>query len=455
MFKQQLMDAVKMAMHHYNNGSDDTDAVVKAASACNFNPDQTRRLTESYNTAKTICFFKTAEDRTGVFNTVLATDVLSKMFTPQVLADSRKKQASSEDFYKQGFVPLGEDTDNQQDINILELWGVDTEPAAKTAEEQAEDKLKQAARWEKAAESLSDKAGMLDYTYDKLAYELSHFCRGRTWRDPDIVKQAEAYIVHTASPEMADFMISEMKTYIPDYEKLASGTVRVITMEENYPEFAELIKNAEACLIESASIKAVAQDYKKQAEYLVASVYKEAGMDPEVEAFDDFLTPQLKRAGVVHLAADDKPKRKKTAPSSGGFKPLDTVINSVVGGAGDAVKTELTETAKDAIKNKSSKDLEDARDTNIRRGFILSEILATDPELKQYDPNAVLEKYRYVLDNYPDFTMDRQALPGLLKTLMESQTISPYDAVQLMEYGTAKYKRNKLDKPRTQVQLKV
>jgi hypothetical protein len=93
-FREQLMSALEAAVGHYNSGLSDTDSVIKAASDFDFNKDQAQRLVETFNTAKSIYFFKSAKDRRNNFPIVDPSVVADALFMPAATT----KAASADEF---------------------------------------------------------------------------------------------------------------------------------------------------------------------------------------------------------------------------------------------------------------------------------------------------------------------------------------------------------------------
>lgn len=87
MFKEKLMTALEHAVRLYNTTPDADAAVIKTAEAFDFNPDQTQRLIELFNTAHAVAHYKTASDKTGTFALAKAPVVIEKLFDPEKMAE--------------------------------------------------------------------------------------------------------------------------------------------------------------------------------------------------------------------------------------------------------------------------------------------------------------------------------------------------------------------------------
>ena len=84
-FKQQLLDALQSAVANVNGGDSGNAAVAKAASAADFNREQTSRLCELFNTARTIYHFEHhPEEKTAEFALVDKAEVLKAVFGPSM-----------------------------------------------------------------------------------------------------------------------------------------------------------------------------------------------------------------------------------------------------------------------------------------------------------------------------------------------------------------------------------
>lgn len=80
-FKETLTTALRKTAAHYNSGDDDNAAIVKTAQELGFNPHQTQRLVESWNTAKTINHMSKSADRTESFPLADYDSVISQLYT--------------------------------------------------------------------------------------------------------------------------------------------------------------------------------------------------------------------------------------------------------------------------------------------------------------------------------------------------------------------------------------
>ena len=94
LFKDRLMGALHTAVQNFNQDNDPNGAVVKAARDNDFNTDQTQRLVEMFNTARTLYHYKRAGDRTQEFALADMSSVLSELFT-----DEKKGETKAAEIY--------------------------------------------------------------------------------------------------------------------------------------------------------------------------------------------------------------------------------------------------------------------------------------------------------------------------------------------------------------------
>ena len=109
--ENQILAAIKEAIHRVNGGEKASPAIAKVASDYKFNPEVTRRMIETFNQSKTRALFQKAGfDRTSEFDIADDQEVLNTMFPKQVksageqVADSqipRDYLAPDKDFTKE------------------------------------------------------------------------------------------------------------------------------------------------------------------------------------------------------------------------------------------------------------------------------------------------------------------------------------------------------------------
>ena len=75
---------------------------------------------------------------------------------------------------------------------------------------------------------------------------------------------------------------------------------------------------------------------------------------------------------------------------------------------------------------------------NVRRQLILQDLLARDKVLSQEDPSRVVAAFRSVNQISPDSTLNKELLRSMLRSVVQSVAISPFDAKTLSDLDKAR-----------------
>ena len=328
MFKEQLMSALKKAVDLHNTGLGDTEAVVKSANDAGFNSEQARRLTEVYNTTKTICFFKTAEDRTVSFTTADAAKVQSGLFGDKP-AERNSKTASS-------FIPDYSRYDER--IKDAEAVG-DIVPLKK---KEYCDKSMDAILREGDRVIRSEKQAA-DYCEGVAAMSLTKYCMVLDDAAADIrknwhyggSKQADAYnYIYATLGDRADALYGDLKARLPEMQFVKSAELS--DFDTRAPMAAAMIDEAARLKLDWAELKACAGDFRKMAETDEAELLKAAGMTAPEEQEDFFaegLRARVKSAAGTYEvpSMEDRmkgtPEKERKTKKVEKFDPLGTVFS--------------------------------------------------------------------------------------------------------------------------------
>ena len=82
---------------------------------------------------------------------------------------------------------------------------------------------------------------------------------------------------------------------------------------------------------------------------------------------------------------------------------------------------------------------------NLDRKFALDEILATDPLIRKYPPQDILQVYSQILKVAPRLVEEPEILRSLLRQLLAAQALTPHDLTQLIEADLQKFKKELVD----------
>lgn len=76
---------------------------------------------------------------------------------------------------------------------------------------------------------------------------------------------------------------------------------------------------------------------------------------------------------------------------------------------------------------------------NLRRQLILQDLLVRDKVLSQEDPNTVAAAFRSINQISPDTTLNKEVLRSMLRSVVQSVALSPYDAKTLADVDKARH----------------
>lgn len=431
-FKEDLGEALVKAVEFFNSGCDPNEAIVKSAQAMHFNLDQTDRLVEKFNTARTINYFeKNPEDRTQNF------DIASKEKVAEYLfGDKAEKKASS-------------DVDEYHDYSCYDARESDyfAPPAEKKAEEDAgnpdlEDRhgvsgysteslqrmiLKRASEHAEQAKFIRDQIGMIG---DEVATELSKIASAVvSGYDPDL-----RYATFKAACEDSP-VFKSFDSLVPEHVKKEAAKhdrlfkrANVIDLEDMQPLANELEKIAEV-------MKGV-EEFEKEAEKheayrrnIIDNLTKIAAKpdsgsttqkDDAYDAARDFL--QLGSDVIGTPATRIGGMGKDVAETIGGKGLSEYLDTGFLGSREDIEKAVFGPKKKDStIKDHIN---------NLRRSTILQDLYENDPILQEADPDALAEAYKTIIQTSPEVSLNKEVVRAVLRQSVNSMAVSPFDAKQ-------------------------
>jgi hypothetical protein len=444
--KDKLMGALHSAVANFNEDGDPNSAVTKAAQAHEFNPDQTARLVEMFNSARTIYHYKTAQDRTNTFALADPNVVI-----PQYYEEPEKKAAAAS-----GLHPTYLDYDRPEvdyrDNMLVKEGGahndiVFEEPtdhrdmSLDTMGKRAHDliamqkDLAEHARHEAGA--AGTKAGLI---LSKLAQDLAtgyeEVCIER-WQ-----KLAAAHL-HSGSEDapvirkLAEFLPAWLQATV-DITKVAEELVddRDLEAEEAQIKEARFWMEAEAQMLAySDTMSKEAGDFHADFTALIVNEFpaqREANLS-------DFLY----KVGATTVTTSRKETGVQPLFGFGKGEPFDrdtkSVSEPVVGKAisdavGEGVKKPLSEGVASGVDamltgptERNNVALSD-RLRNVQRQVMLEDLMMNDPVLADEDPDIVANAYSTILRIAPEVAGHKEVVRAILRTSVHAAGIGPYDA---------------------------
>jgi len=440
MFKDQLMDALHEAVAHFNGGLDDNAAVVKAASDFDFNKEQTLRLMETYNTAKTIDFFKKADDRSQSFSTAQPEKVIPAIFSDEAVL----KAAAPLEILDYGFYDESDSYSCKKssagDLGDLEVFhDNDMESLSRQA-------VNAINGFKKSAAYLDDQKNLVGEIYDRLLQKVATALKPGYLEDSEF-PDAEVYL-HMMFKDAGDHIAEELTAYLPKGTKRASAadkSIKICSYDMENPAVVNLLKQAHEARGNWSKFAALSAQYAKEAASYEEGFLKASGVvTPATEAFkeiDDIFSSQF--LGNLKSSADKAPASQGIDYSSpflsmaepasstieGGLSVADRVIGPAASHAMNVVgipKVDVLAALK-APKQRQAKAVGDKLQ-NLQRQLILEELITTDPVLKGEQPESVSRAYQTLIQVAPDISLNREVARSILRQSVQSVAVSPFDA---------------------------
>ena len=441
MFKENLMTALQEAVSHFNGGLDDNAAVVKAASDYDFNKDQTLRLLETYNTAKTIDFFKKADDRRQSFATAEAEKVLPALFsTDAVLKSAAPVEYTDYDFYNEPDQGYSESTEKCASSILpdepTEFNDVSLEGATGFGVYRLND-------LRKTASYFTDQKGIIGEVYDRTLQKIAQVLKP-AYLDNHEYPKVEATL-HMLYKDAGDHIAEELLAYVPKDVKRASDKekrAKICTYDVENPTVFMLLKNAHQARQTWSQYAALEAQYEKEAKDYETEFNKVSSFDTDAllghQEMNEFYTDDFMKSAK----GEKEPSKKEdysspfsqmassaTGAGQAGLDVAGKVINPIADKAMSSVGLPKVDVAA-ALKKPKERAANTAAEKmrNIQRKLILEELVTTDPVLKGEDPQSVARAYQTLMQVAPDISLNREVARSILRQSVQSVAVSPFDA---------------------------
>jgi hypothetical protein len=450
--KDKLMGALHDAVSNFNDGGDPNAAVVKAAQAHDFNTDQTTRLIEMFNSARTIYHYKTASDRTSAFALADPAVVIPAYY------EEPEKEAAAHSGLQPDYAWYGTPEVDYRDNMLVKAGGAHndvglgqpvehSDMSLDTLGKRAYDlmhvqrDLAETARTE--AGVAGTKAGIL---LTKLAAELARgyeeVCIDRWQRlsATHMQKSAEfAPVLH----KLAEFLPVWLRDAVV-LEKVGEDVIEdrdLISEEEQLKEAKFWMESEAEMLAYSGEITKEADAFNVDFTTMVVNEFPEA----RAQSLADF----CKVGGTTTTTSRKKTDAEPITQKLFGFgEPFDqdskTVNEPVIGKAiseaiGEGVKKPGGEWAASGVTSMLTGPAERAnvamsdRLRNVQRQVMLEELMTNDPVLADEDPEIVASAYSTILKIAPEVATNKEVVRAILRESVHSLAISPLTAQSWVE----------------------
>ena len=428
-FKEQLRDEVlpKMA-EYYNEGSDINSAIVKAASDFNLNLEQTYRLVEAANTARTIAHFtKHADDRTQNFDIADKDTVRRMLYEPK---QEKSASADADEFRDYSAYDEPErDYTKDDDFSMLEKEaaavsasdGVKGFTEAQIVEQVVKYADDCAARRDFAKDAVEAVRTSLEMDTMKLAESLSSgyepertyamFKVAMAGKCPTVMKNLDRCISDSMRKEAAPHVKAFERLNVFDASEVDRFVKKAEELESDAAKLAEARKSVSLWAGKEAEARAKIRKY--------ASLKLAQSADGKDKDKDRDKKPKDRDKGGPWMSKAVNFMIPSSPPGT------NQIANYLVGGALDQEKIDK---AVFPVEKKKT-DLKEYID-NLRRSDLLNDLYANDPILSEQDPNDVMKAYQTIVEASPEMSLNKELVRAVLRQSVNSVAVSPFDAKQ-------------------------
>lgn len=416
-FEDMLSDALKTAVGVYNDTGDPDRAVVKAAEKHGFNRDQTERLVEKFNTAKTISFYEAhPDDRTADFPLASKEKVADIMyFGPEekkasapvardysfydMDLDSWRSEEGRSELEKEASAEESSDSGGYSMETLQNLSGVYME------------------KYSSAIDSAEASAGMLD----EVAYDETQKLAERLAEDRSGYKYAMFMKMAGKMRGVEGLGVQDM---VPGYVKEAAAGLETGLSSMNAVDSSavsyelEMAAGIVGMMDESAKLRKFAEKVSGRRSWLEGELVKisqssDDGKDQKKKKKGDNTAADL-AAYLTHSALPASPKGVTDFLADAGLGSELDIQKALYGGG-------------------KSHEVADHID-NVRRSDILTDLYANDPILSEHDPEEVSDAYRTLVETSPEMSLNKEVSRSVLRQMVAAQSVSPFDAKSWLEY---------------------
>ena len=431
-FKTQLKEALTNAVSYFQDTGDPNAACIKAANEAGFNPDQADRLVETFNTARVICHYKAAEDKTSPCSLADKDAVRGSLD----FSDTAKVAEAVYDMADYGFYRQ-EEVDYVVPAVKMAEFTVTDEPLSREAEDwlavrraqTIADCVKTAEEEARAAyamaDSLAEKVAMalsrnasIDDVHDRVARIVVAYALDDRYA-PGVEKVAE--FLPSASDPDESLLHKYASMHVIDVEDLADAVMA--------------IKEAADFAAEGAALEAYVAEMAKQAQQRPPLPQTLPDNKGELENL------LLKQRIYNEHARSSESSGGRSSGSGGGGDGGGGIVSRLSPAGPASFFAYLADTARGYDHSGAAKRIEEATASvnNLRRQLILQDLLVNDKVLSQEDPSAVVAAFRSVNQISPDTTLNREMLRSMLRGAVQSVALSPYDAKTLVDVDKARH----------------
>lgn len=435
-FKDQLMTALHEAVGYFNECGDPSQAVIKTAKDNDFNADQTQRLLETFNTARTIYHYKSAADRTVSFPLADREAVMTELFgkVEEKVAEAADHDYSEYDVPMRKYVePSTDEPAEKQASSEHEL------PFGLTLDNAAAEAMNLIRVRRTVVKAAADEARVAGVKAAEVLERVADTFRFGEQSDR-IARLTAGYMDDS---QLGD-VVTKLAEHIPSHRCPTTDELRRC-MRQNVIDDSdlglqvELLKEAKQWMDTEVELLAVAGQLQKEADEFERAY---------AELFSGTFPGEKSAADLIKISDSETVQKQKYTTSNMFGEPVD--IEHTSGGASKkdpmgisgAIAQETFDSAKAPVQKfletgvdraftqpaiEANKKLSE-RMKNVQRQIMLQDLIVNDPVLADEPPETVAEAYNSLLQLAPEVAANKEVVRAILRQTVHSVAVSPYDA---------------------------
>jgi hypothetical protein len=463
--KDKLMGALSTSVGYINDGTPARAAVIKAAADSDFNVEQSRRLCELFNTARTLYHFEqNPGQKEASFELVDADDVLGEIFTAPT-GSPKIAQDAVPDYTEYDSPELMARDGNVVDTTA-DLWPKAAEelPSLDMQARRAYRIIDTQMGLAKQAQSECRQAEIhVSQSLSKLAAAIAHDC---ATHGPE--RYARFLRVHDSQDDQP--MLAKLAEYLPAYVQAPSQVKQAsdrVVEDRDLAPWTTNFKFAKRMQHQSTDALAIANTVEKEAqEFESAFLDLAGGRQAEPDVLEQMLAPFVEKRSAdpgtytiptldvgatldstfnftpealrPQYDSEGKPIKGTGITGTRTVERSPSVPKRIVGAAaapvGEATKDYVSSGLKllgqqGVAQNKTITE----RLKNQQREVLLQDLLSSDPFISEADPQAVANGYLTIMQVAPEVSTNKEVVRAVLRQLIHTGALSTFDASSLAD----------------------
>jgi hypothetical protein len=455
--KDKLMGALQSSVDSINTGMPARKAVVKSALDADFNVEQSRRLCELFNTARTLYHFeRNPGNKEASFELIDADEVLGDIFTAPGITPKIAEDA----------VP---DYTEYAGPELMARDGMVVEAAADLWPAEAEELPSLDMQATRAYRIIDTQLGLAKQAQSECRQAEIHAARSLS-KLAYAVKQSFAadgparYARFLRSREGTEYqpILAHLSTYLPAYVKVGKADLDAcgrVVEDRDLGAWFEQLEDARQLEHQASASMAMANTVEKEAKDFERAFLDTVGASQrKTDVIEELLAPFVEKrsagggtggaAGGTHQIPTvdiaklfGMPESREEIADAFGTKsvPAGTPIRDrIVGGVAKPVGAATQDYVLGGLKSLRHQGVQEnktitERLKNQQREVLLQDLMTRDPFISEADPQAVANGYLTIMQVAPEVSVNKEVVRAVLRQLIHTGALSTFDASSLAD----------------------